>query len=426
MPVPLQQIVSFGSILGNTPVFSQIDTEQILLGHHLVAMETEATDPDSGRILSAKMTWEKKEGKGFRAGGGRLGVLIPTLNCRDQLPAQVEIMSKWLDLVDEIVVIDGGSSDGTVEFLEEQLGAHPRIRIVRHPRGLWQGWNAGLALMTTKYVLIATAGDMMGREGIEHLLDVIETTDADIVLSPPQLKMYDGSLPPKEDWPIHEVITRLKIDCPVIIPHDLLMGMTFLFAAWGQGILGSSASNLYRTELLQSRPFPTDCGCAGDVAWGLRNMSCAKVAVTNHACASFTCHPANRLIPSLEEMWRPACVGAGVNLSFETFFRKHLDLKGKEILYFSKLAKIQKRYGSAWRLHPHSWLHRLWCAWFSWKKRKGFFLGIGYPDYFKIYVEQILFIVNIRGLQNEMSLEGIRQFQCGALAHGHKLESFEK
>jgi hypothetical protein len=55
------------------------------------------------------------------------------------------------------------------------------------------------------------------------------------------------------------------------------------------GLLGSSASNLYRTSLLQSHPFPSDFGHCGDTAWGITISPLAQVAFTPQSCAKFYC-----------------------------------------------------------------------------------------------------------------------------------------
>jgi hypothetical protein len=67
----------------------------------------------------------------------------------------------------------------------------------------------------------------------------------------------------------------------------------FLFATtntWG-AILGSSASNLYRTDCLKQRPFPTEYGKSGDGGWGIQNMFEVKIAVTPERFSTFHQHP---------------------------------------------------------------------------------------------------------------------------------------
>ena len=55
-------------------------------------------------------------------------------------------------------------------------------------------------------------------------------------------------------------------------------------------ILGSSASNLYRTQCLKERPFPTDFGTSGDGGWGILNAFDVKIAVTPRCFSTFRHH----------------------------------------------------------------------------------------------------------------------------------------
>jgi hypothetical protein len=68
---------------------------------------------------------------------------------------------------------------------------------------------------------------------------------------------------------------------------------TLLFAliSLHQAILGSSASNLYRTDCLKRAPFPTDFGRGGDVAWGLRYGAETKLGIVPKVFSTFLLHP---------------------------------------------------------------------------------------------------------------------------------------
>ena len=63
-----------------------------------------------------------------------LGVLIPTRNSAALLPNHLRALSAWLDLADEVVVVDSFSTDGTGNMLRDGL-KHPKLRIITHPPG---------------------------------------------------------------------------------------------------------------------------------------------------------------------------------------------------------------------------------------------------------------------------------------------------
>ena len=219
-----------------------------------------------------------------------VSAVLPTLNCRNYLPSHLASVREWAGHVEEIVVVDSFSDDGTFEFLEEQLGL-PNVRFFRRPRGLYGSWNFGVGEISAKYTYFSTTGDTITLEGLCHLVDVAERFQADVTLSPPKFIDPEGQPLKDERWPISDLIDWQSIEgpCEVSSAHAFLMSAMPM----REGIMGSSASNLYRTDLLKRCPFPTDCGHAGDTAWSLKYGLNARFAVTPSAVAKFLIHPKN-------------------------------------------------------------------------------------------------------------------------------------
>jgi len=219
-----------------------------------------------------------------------LGVVIPTKNSLAYLPQHLERMAEWLDLAAEVVVVDSFSSDGTVEYLRNHL-RHPKARFLTHPPGLYASWNHGITQISAKYVYISTIGDLITRAGLQRLLETGEALGCDVVLSKPRFRAPDGQPLPDIDWPIDEIIRALDITRPRRL-HKLeavLFAMTNLTAA----LTGSCASDMFRTEVLQRYPFPTDFGTIGDGPWGLRHAADLVWAVLPERFSSFLKHPSN-------------------------------------------------------------------------------------------------------------------------------------
>lgn len=218
-----------------------------------------------------------------------IGVLVPTLNCVRLLPAHIESMKGWLDFVSEIIVVDSHSEDGTLELIQKRL-EHPGLQILQHPRGLYQSWNFGIGHIKSKYTYVSTVGDTISRAGLEHLLAVAENFGCDGVISRPQSVANDDThIHDADSWPIQDVITSLNIKQPMQVEAIKLFFFALLHVP--NGILGSSAGNLYRTEVLQRFPFSTDFGITGDGAWALANLFDCRFAVTPEIFSTFRHHP---------------------------------------------------------------------------------------------------------------------------------------
>lgn len=203
------------------------------------------------------------------------------------LPAHLAMMRKWLDLVEEVVVVDS-SWDDSLEYLEKELSGL-NVRFVRHPAGLYQSWNSGINLIRSRYLYISTVGDSIHRTGLKHLVELAEQEACDVVVSPPDL-LTDAGLPYEGlKWPVHNIISFLDAREPFVLEGLTLfvLAMSFLPSA----ILGSSASNIFRTKTMKERPFPTEFGTVGDSAWCAGNAFGVRVGVSPLRSSCFIHHP---------------------------------------------------------------------------------------------------------------------------------------
>lgn len=214
--------------------------------------------------------------------------VLPVYNCHQRLERHLRSVVKWAPEVDELIVVDSGSTDGTLELAQDilsPLGA----RILQHPPGLYQSWNAGIASATAPWCYISTVEDPITPEGLSHLLEVTTRHDADVVISPPEMRNHDGSATVEEKMPSNRLADAFLASGLTDRLLSRAETVANLCGFLPHGLLGSSASNLYRTSFLQKHPFPTNFGHCGDTAWGVTVAPVAKVAFTPLSCARFYC-----------------------------------------------------------------------------------------------------------------------------------------
>lgn len=218
----------------------------------------------------------------------KLGVVIPTLNCAHLIEAHVDSMTPWLDRMNEVIVVDSNSTDGTIEIILRRI-SHPKLQIHHRPRGLYQAWNYGIDQIQSKYTYISTVGDSITASGIGHLLEVAERHDADVVVSSPEFINEDGSRSLKPpSFPIENLLKKCGADEPRLLKSRECFEL--IVSNFPNAILGSSASNLYRTEALKKCPFPTSYGTSGDGAWGMAHGLNHRVAFTSRRFSTFRVH----------------------------------------------------------------------------------------------------------------------------------------
>lgn len=92
------------------------------------------------------------------SGGPRVTVIAPVLDERETIRSLIESLLAQTRPPDQIVVGDGGSTDGTREILTELEGAHPILRVVEGAGGISENRNAAIAAADGEIIACTDAG----------------------------------------------------------------------------------------------------------------------------------------------------------------------------------------------------------------------------------------------------------------------------
>ncbi|HWF19528.1 MAG TPA: glycosyltransferase [Verrucomicrobiae bacterium] len=301
---------------------------------------------------------------------GSIGVLVPTFNCAGLVANHMESLNSWIDLATEVVVVDSDSTDGTVEQLKKNL-RHPNVRFLQHPRGLYQSWNFGIGKLTTEYAYISTVGDSISREGLEHLREIATAHECDVVLSKPRFVDNEGHSQGQTCWPIDDLRGHFPGQQPLVL-EGLELSLLVL-ANCTAAILGSSASNLYRTRCLQQRSFPTEYGTVGDGAWGLINAHDMRMGFTGEIFSTFRDHPkaysrSDYFVDSLHnKLFNLACESFKCHVAQSSEMQKRARMANADLIMqtLARHLACQCRLGKCrdmklpWILNPAAWVARL-------------------------------------------------------------------
>ncbi len=84
----------------------------------------------------------------------RLSVIVPVLNEREELPGFFADLARQSDIDYELLICDGGSSDGSLEWLGQQQDIWPALRIIRSPAGRARQLNRGIAHARGHWLLL--------------------------------------------------------------------------------------------------------------------------------------------------------------------------------------------------------------------------------------------------------------------------------
>ncbi|RLC62634.1 MAG: glycosyl transferase family 2 [Chloroflexota bacterium] len=105
-----------------------------------------------------------------------ISVIVTVLNEADNLPRLLDSLASQTRLPDEVVVCDGGSTDGTLSLLEarEAEGCLP-LRVIRRPgTNISQGRNAAIEAAAGEVIAVTDAGVRLSPRWLEKIVAPFE------------------------------------------------------------------------------------------------------------------------------------------------------------------------------------------------------------------------------------------------------------
>ncbi|MBY6676745.1 MULTISPECIES: glycosyltransferase family 2 protein [unclassified Rhodococcus (in: high G+C Gram-positive bacteria)] len=107
-----------------------------------------------------------------------VSIVVPVLNEELFIAPCLDHVLPQIDEVTEVIVVDNGSSDRTVEIVEAYIARDPRIRLVHEPRkGLFHSRAAGFRAATTDIVGRIDADTRIAPDWVAAVRRAFETTD---------------------------------------------------------------------------------------------------------------------------------------------------------------------------------------------------------------------------------------------------------
>ena len=99
-----------------------------------------------------------------------ISIITVVFNGKDLLPGTIESVRKqtWAHI--DYLIIDGGSTDGTLDIIKSYAEKMPHLRWISEPdKGLYDAMNKGLRMATGDFVQFLNCGDWL------HAPDTMET-----------------------------------------------------------------------------------------------------------------------------------------------------------------------------------------------------------------------------------------------------------
>jgi succinoglycan biosynthesis protein ExoA len=110
----------------------------------------------------------------------KISVIIPTLNERAHIEQLISSINQQEDIDKEILIVDGGSDDGTAEKVLELADTHPNLRLISNPdRYVSQGFNRAFATSRGRFISLVGAHAQYPPHYFSKCVEAIESGECD-------------------------------------------------------------------------------------------------------------------------------------------------------------------------------------------------------------------------------------------------------
>jgi glycosyltransferase involved in cell wall biosynthesis len=110
----------------------------------------------------------------------RVSVAVTVLNESESLPHLLDSLAAQTRLPDEVVVCDGGSTDGTLRLLEAETRLP--LRLIQRPgASISQGRNAAIEIARGDVVAVTDAGVRLSPQWLERIVEPFDCAETQVV-----------------------------------------------------------------------------------------------------------------------------------------------------------------------------------------------------------------------------------------------------
>lgn len=172
----------------------------------------------------------------------KISVIVPIYNTADYLPACIESIMEQTYKNIEMILVDDGSTDNSLDVCEYYAGKDSRIRIVRQAnQGSSAARKAGVWECTGQYITFVDSDDWIGSELIALLYEQAEKKDIDLVVSDVLMTKVDNT-----------ESERRNLIGPGMYenPHEFVKKKFYYYEDCTYGIMPFIFAKLYKRNLL--------------------------------------------------------------------------------------------------------------------------------------------------------------------------------
>lgn len=198
-----------------------------------------------------------------------ISLIIPIKNESNSLPKLIDSIEKQTFQPDEVILVDGGSTDNTVEIAERLALEYPRLKIIETSKATpGKGRNIGVEDARNEWIAFTDAGIRLENSWLEGLSNVIEAN--------PQLEIVYGNFSPITETLFEKCATLAYV--PPLLNENTIRGKSIASSllkkrVWKKigGFLDlRAAEDLIFMERVEEEGFKASFAPKAMVYWQLR------------------------------------------------------------------------------------------------------------------------------------------------------------
>jgi len=160
-----------------------------------------------------------------------VSVIIPAYNCAAFLPATIESLKVQSYQDFEVILVDDGSTDGTVELARDLAAAWPKMRVIHiEHAGLARARNVAIEQMNGQWIALLDADDLWKADKLEKCMEYLAATPRLSMVYHPMIPISTEGKPLKirgrrcrQGWLTEHLFHRLIIRDPSAVFHKRII-----------------------------------------------------------------------------------------------------------------------------------------------------------------------------------------------------------
>ena len=282
----------------------------------------------------------------------RLSVCLPTYNGEAYVAEALRsvLQQSYTDF--EVVAVDDGSSDRTLEVL--QACTDPRVRIYQNPhrRGIPGNWNVAVALARGEYVCVFHQDDVMRADNLARKIALFETDPRlSLVHSRVEAVVEDGAPSLLDDW--MEKAERDFVEEGEVYFRKLLLR--------GECICAPTVM-VRREQLAALGGFNEALGFACDYEMWMKLCVEGRVGFIHDALVGYRWHAGNASHDYQYERGVEEC-GRAVRAAIAYYTQRGGETRHAQLLAEAAEAVLEQRQWAAQLDRGRGWLEGQWQRW---------------------------------------------------------------